>query len=125
MTPNRKEDVVDPIEARRRLEELQADLDRSAATLTAEGAGTGSELSSMDQHPADAGTDLQDADRQVAVLEAISDQRRQVVEALTRLDGGTYGTCVDCGGRLPEERLDARPEAARCLTCQARVEGSR
>ena len=79
----------------------------------------------MDQHPADAGTDLQDADRQVAVLEAISDQRRQVVEALTRLDEGTYGTCVDCGGRLPEERLDARPDAARCLTCQARVEGSR
>ena len=106
---------MDPIEARRRLEELQADLDRSAATLTAEGAGTGSELSSMDQHPADAGTDLQDADRQVAVLEAISDQRRQVVEALTRLDEGTYGTCEVCGQPIGDARLEVMPATRFCI----------
>ncbi len=108
--------------ARQRLEELRADLDRSAATLEAEGAGTGSELSSMDQHPADAATDLQDADRQGAALDTISDQRDQVVAALARLDSGTYGTCVDCGKPVPDERLEARPEAARCMECQTLAE---
>lgn len=108
--------------ARQRLEQLYTDLDRSASTLEAEGAGTGSELSSLDQHPADAATDLQDADRQGAVLETISDQRSQVEAALARLDNGTYGTCVDCGQPLDEERLEARPEAARCMPCQTRAE---
>lgn len=108
--------------ARERLEELRADLDRSAATLEAEGAGTGSELSSMDQHPADAATDLQDADRQSAALDTISDQRAQVEAALGRLDSGTYGVCVDCGKPVSDERLEARPEAARCMECQTLAE---
>lgn len=108
--------------ARQRLEELRDDLNRSAETLENEGAGTGSELSSMDQHPADAATDLQDADRQGAVLDTISDQRDQVEAALARLDAGTYGVCIECGKELPEERLDARPEAARCMPCQTRAE---
>jgi len=104
---------------------MRTELDASVSTLEAEGAGTGSELSNADQHPADAATDLQDADRQVAVMEAVSDQRKQVDAALARIEDGSYGTCLDCGQPLSEERLDARPEAARCVTCQAREEGGR
>jgi DnaK suppressor protein len=114
--------LVDLTVARQRLEELRDDLDRSASTLEGEGAGTGSELSSMDQHPADAATDLQDADRQGAALDTLSDQRAQVEAALARLDEGTYGVCVDCGKPVSDERLDARPEAARCMECQTREE---
>lgn len=44
----------------------------------------------------------------------------EIDEALARLDEGTYGTCVDCGGQIPAERLEALPTAARCLACQAR-----
>lgn len=113
---------MDQTVARQRLEELRDDLERSASTLEAEGAGTGSELSSVDQHPADAATDLQDADRQGAVLETISDQLAQVQAALGRLDEGTFGVCVECGQPLPDERLEARPEAARCMQCQTREE---
>jgi DnaK suppressor protein len=116
---------VDLTVARQRLEELLENLDRSAATLEAEGAGTGSELSSADQHPADAASNLQDSDRQGAVLDTISDQRSQVEAALGRLEDGTYGTCVVCGVSLPDERLEARPEAARCMQCQTREEEER
>ncbi len=111
--------------ARERLEQMLADLDRSSTTLQGEGAGTGSELSVIDQHPADVATDLQDVDREMAGLETLDDQRRQVEAALARLDAGTYGTCVDCGRPLSEDRLDARPEAARCLPDQARAEENR
>jgi RNA polymerase-binding transcription factor DksA len=48
-----------------------------------------------------------------------------VREALARLDAGTYGRCVDCGRELPDERLEARPEAARCVDCQQKVEAMR
>lgn len=38
--------------------------------------------------------------------------------ALTKIDDGNFGNCVDCGERIPEERLIARPWAERCLNCQ-------
>ncbi len=40
------------------------------------------------------------------------------LEALSRMDVGTYGTCIDCNERIANARLDARPEALRCIECQ-------
>ena len=41
-----------------------------------------------------------------------------VVAAIGRLDDGTYGTCVQCGRSVGEERLEALPWAAHCIDCQ-------
>lgn len=111
--------------ARTRLEQMLVDLDRSAATLEGEMAGDSGELSTLDQHPADSATDLSDADREEAILEVVNGQREQVRAALHRIEEGSFGTCVDCGTTLPDERLEARPEAARCVSCQAKLEGGR
>jgi DnaK suppressor protein len=108
---------------RRRLEEMLAELDRSAETLRGEQSHESSELSHYDQHPADAATEMSDADREDAVLEVVAAQRVEVRNALARIDDGSYGHCVDCGQALPDERLEARPEAARCVGCQAKLEG--
>lgn len=40
-----------------------------------------------------------------------------VRRALDRIEDGTYGDCVQCGGSIAEGRLDARPEAALCIDC--------
>ena len=111
--------------ARKRLTELLADLDRDRATLMGEHAGDSEELSHFDQHPADTATELSDQERETAVLDAVNERRQEVQAALDRIEAGTYGRCVDCGAELPDERLDARPEAARCVRDQARVEGER
>lgn len=37
--------------------------------------------------------------------------------ALVRLENGTYGTCVRCGGPISEARLNAVPHAAVCQEC--------
>ena len=47
----------------------------------------------------------------------------EVDAALARLDAGDYGTCVGCGGPVGEERLEARPAAARCIACASRAAG--
>jgi DnaK suppressor protein len=111
--------TVDTQEARGRLETSLADLDRSIATLTPR-------VGDTDQHgtpgDADAGLDLADNARAAALLEVATEQRHHVMEALRRIEDGTYGLCVICGAPLPEGRLEARPEAARCIACQARVE---
>jgi len=45
-----------------------------------------------------------------------------VRRALERIDHGTYGECVQCGGEIAAGRLEARPEAALCIDC-ARQDG--
>lgn len=37
--------------------------------------------------------------------------------ALRRLDAGTYGLCVDCGGEIPFGRLYVVPEVPACASC--------
>lgn len=116
---------MDQQAARAELTSLLADLDRSASTLAAENAGESSELSHLDQHPADTASELSDKDREDALIEVVSGQRAEVSAAIRRLDEGTYGRCVDCGRNLPVERLAARPEAARCVECQTKSEVDR
>ena len=41
----------------------------------------------------------------------------EIDAALARLDAGTYGRCVSCGADIPEERLELRPFAGRCVSC--------
>jgi len=115
---------VDPNIARARLEELAGELERSAAVVEHGGSDAG-ELTTLDQHPADSGTNLADADREEASLEVLHAQLERVREALGRLDAGTYGRCVECGRELSDERLEARPEAERCVDCQQRAEARR
>jgi DnaK suppressor protein len=38
--------------------------------------------------------------------------------ALARIDQGTYGTCVNCGKPISEERLAAIPWATTCIDCK-------
>ncbi|WP_222270094.1 TraR/DksA family transcriptional regulator [Modestobacter marinus] len=42
----------------------------------------------------------------------------EIDAALARLDTGTYGRCVHCGSAIPQERLEFRPFAASCVSCQ-------
>jgi RNA polymerase-binding transcription factor DksA len=99
--------------AQRRLEEMVADLDRSIAILAGE-------HPEADRHTADAGASLSDTDRVQAALNTMRRQRAEVIAALARAQAGTYGKCVDCGLPVPDGRLEARPEAARCVACQGK-----
>jgi DnaK suppressor protein len=110
---------VDTAIARKRLEEIRDDIDRSIAVLQGEHEGDGRTAGFLPD-PADAGSNLSESDRSEAVIEAMQGQRRRVIEALDRIEGGGYGSCVDCGDPVPEGRLDARPEAARCVRCQSK-----
>lgn len=40
-----------------------------------------------------------------------------VNRALLRVENGTYGECVRCGGEIAPRRLEVRPEASMCISC--------
>lgn len=110
--------------ARKRLEEMRVELDKSIAVLQEEQPlDPGAFGNPQDQ--ADAGTSLSDKDRAQAQLAGLRLQRLEVTDALQRVERGTYGTCADCGAPIPAGRLDARPEAARCVTCQSKRDRGR
>jgi DnaK suppressor protein len=110
---------VDTATARERLEEMRGQIDRSILVLRGEHP-SGRAATDAPQDPADAGTTLTETDRTEAALAAVQSQRRLVMDALVRIDRGVYGMCADCGKPIPEGRLDARPEAARCVGCQSK-----
>jgi DnaK suppressor protein len=110
---------MDTTTARKRLEEIRSELERSISVLKGEHQDD-ERTPEYPQDPADAGANLSESERSEAILAAARRQRSQVVEALRRIDLGTYGTCVDCGAGVPEGRLEAKPEAARCVKCQGK-----
>lgn len=53
------------------------------------------------------------------------DMLERVDEAVRQCEAGTYGQCVDCGGRIAAARLSAMPFAVRCRQCQEHREERR
>ena len=43
---------------------------------------------------------------------------RDVQDALRRIHGGEFGTCMECESAISPKRLEAVPWAARCIQCQ-------
>jgi len=44
------------------------------------------------------------------------------VDALMRLEDGTFGMCQECGGEISMRRLKIRPIATLCITCKQKQE---
>jgi RNA polymerase-binding transcription factor DksA len=74
--------------------------------------------------PLDAAS-IGEADAGVASMRRDGDELRDVQDALLRLERGTYGLCVDCGAALTHVRLDAVPQAPRCVHCETERERTR
>ena len=50
-------------------------------------------------------------------------QRLELInKALTRIENGTYGKCINCGKPIPEERLSALPLTLYDVECQSKLE---
>jgi len=81
-----------------------------------------SELSSVDQHQADMGTETFEREKDLSILEAIESELADVEHALRRLDEGTYGTCEACGRPIDDDRLEALPATRLCRDDQERAE---
>jgi DnaK suppressor protein len=46
----------------------------------------------------------------------------KIEQALTRIESGAYGHCIDCGGWIGGARLEVMPAAVRCRKCQEELE---
>ena len=82
-----------------------------------------SELSHVDNHPGDGASELHDVELDETTAILLAEEASRIEEARRALADGSYGTCKDCGREIPAERLEAVPEAVRCVSCQRHFEG--
>ena len=73
------------------------------------------EISAIDNHPADAATDLTTVITELTLNELKEEEIERIKTALTAMDEGTYGKCAVCGENIPFERLEAIPTALTCV----------
>ncbi len=105
-------------EERVRLLQMRSDQDESDESES----DSLSELSHMDQHQADVGTETFEREKELSILENVEAELADIEHALARLNEGTYGTCEACGRPIDEERLEALPAARLCRDDQQRAE---
>ena len=86
------------------------------------GADAAGELSSVDQHPGDLGTETFEHEKNISLLEQVESELVEIEAALERLDRGSYGTCQACGRPIGAERLEALPATRFCVDDQAKAE---
>jgi phage/conjugal plasmid C-4 type zinc finger TraR family protein len=107
-----------------RLDARLQELVRTRAAMARSGAGMReSELAHVDNHPGDQGTELHDEEVDETTQIFLEEEERRIAEARRALADGTYGTCTNCGREIPAARLEAMPEAVRCVDCQRLFEG--
>ncbi|MGH9155403.1 MAG: TraR/DksA C4-type zinc finger protein [Acidimicrobiales bacterium] len=106
---------------RARLQSLRDDFHAEGLTSESENDSL-SELSSVEQHQADVGTETFNRERDLSILETVEAELDDVEHALRRLDDGTYGTCEACGRAIDDGRLEALPAARFCLADQSLAE---
>lgn len=71
-----------------------------------------SEPASLD--PVELGTEMESFTRNEAISSELEERYQAVVDALERIEEGSYGKCTVCEAPIEEARLDANPAAPTC-----------
>lgn len=80
------------------------------------------DLSSYSVHQADLGTDTDESEKRVYLLEREIEKLKRINEALRRIYDKTYGICEICGKYIQEKRLKIVPYAKFCIECKSKEE---
>ena len=97
-----------------KLDALTSDLDNSRDSLGSSKDGSGlSQDSVYSVHMADAGTDSNEREKAYHLYNRQTDYHRNLLQALQRIEDGTFGVCVISGELIPEERMLEVPNATK------------
>ncbi len=80
------------------------------------------DLSSYSVHQADMGTDTDEAEKRVYLLNKELEKVKKINLALKRIYEKSYGVCEICGDVIPDKRLNIVPYAKYCISCKSKEE---
>jgi RNA polymerase-binding protein DksA len=65
----------------------------------------------------DNATEVDQYTQNLPVENTLEKKLQDIIEALDKIEKGTYGKCENCDADVPLERLQANPSARVCLKC--------
>jgi RNA polymerase-binding transcription factor DksA len=77
--------------------------------------GSSGGLMGEEADPIDAADQIEELVTNVPLVEDLEKRHKDVVVALEKMDGSTYGVCEECGEPIPYDRLEANPAARTCI----------
>jgi RNA polymerase-binding protein DksA len=105
---------------------LRGDVSKMADTaLKKSRSESNGDLSSMPIHMADIGSDNFEQEFTLSLMENDGGTLTQIEASLERIEEGTYGSCEECGAKIPKARLNAVPYASLCVRCAEQQEQKR
>jgi len=107
------------LEEKKQNQKIIDDINENQKKGTKNGSG---DLSSYSIHQADLGSDTDEAERRVYILNKEIENLKYINEALRRIYDKSYGICVICGDYIPEKRLKVIPYAKYCIACKEKEE---
>ena len=113
------------MDAEKARELLRRERERIERALAEQGGAGNGELTTVDQHLGDQGSELYADEFEAGLRERLLKELATVERAEARVDEGTYGLSVESGAAIPDERLEAVPTAERTAEEQARFDGRR
>ena len=70
----------------------------------------------------EADPDVVEREKSLVLLTTLEARLASIEDALKAIERGDYGICARCGKEIPAERLEVKPEATLCITCQTEME---
>jgi DnaK suppressor protein len=93
---------------------LRGDISQMAdAALNKNGSRTGA----MPIHMADLGSDANEQEFTLSMMESEEGTLGAIEVALEKIEDGSFGRCEHCEGDISKQRLQAIPYAAHCIRC--------
>jgi DnaK suppressor protein len=113
---------MDQDRARELLKRERERINAEVASLRAQRGDGDDDLSRVDQHTADAGSELFENERDQSLINRLMQDLAAIERAERRVEEGTYGLSVESGEPIPDGRLELIPWAERTADEQSRLE---
>jgi RNA polymerase-binding protein DksA len=76
----------------------------------------------VDVEPDEGDAEIFEREKNAALIAVLERKLSNIDTALRSIEKGQYGTCERCGRQIELERLEVKPDATLCLSCQQEVE---
>lgn len=79
-------------------------------------------LDEVDIDPDEGDAEITEREKNAALIAVLENRLQDIQMALRSIEKGSYGTCARCGNPIEPGRLEVKPDATLCVSCQSEVE---
>lgn len=112
MAPKASSDLTKEQALQKEREQAKSELDKLREYMQAE----------VDVDPEEGDSAIFEREKNAALISVLERKLKDIDAALSSLAKGRYGICDRCGEPIEPERLEIKPDATLCVSCQREVE---